>query len=75
MIVGIVKDGSGEIPLEEFRGADDTDAAVSAFCADHTPPLTPSDYVGIDTGWAPGAGWESGAGRASGAAGAGPGAG
>jgi len=55
MIVGIVRDGSGEIPLEEFREAADVAAGVAAFCADHTPPLDPADYVGIDTGWAPGA--------------------
>ena len=48
MIVGIVKVGPGAVPLEEFREAASTAAAVSAFCAEHSPPLTESDYLGVD---------------------------
>lgn len=52
MLVGIVKIGSGSVPLEEFREGSDPAAAVAAFCA--APPTDPADYLGIDTGWLPG---------------------
>jgi hypothetical protein len=42
----------GIVPLEEFRIAANPAAAVAAFCAEYTPPLSEGDYLGIDTGWA-----------------------
>ena len=51
MIVGIVRVDGGIVPLEEFRAAPTPAVAISAFCAEYTPPLSESDYLGIDTGW------------------------
>jgi hypothetical protein len=48
MIVGIIKIGSGLIPLEEFRPATDLSSAVSSFCSEQAPPLDPIDYLGVD---------------------------
>ena len=48
MIVGIVKIGSGIVPLEEFRPGDDVTVAISSFCSEQSPPLDPVDYFGID---------------------------
>ena len=48
MIVGIVKIGSGIVPIEEFRPGDDVTFAISSFCSEQSPPLDPVDYFGID---------------------------
>ena len=54
MIVGIVKLGSGVVPLEEFRAGTDVTSVVTSFCNDHTPALNPIDFLGVDTGWTSG---------------------
>jgi len=46
VIVGIVQVGSDTV--EEFRTATDLVAGVASFCAEHSPPLVPADYLGID---------------------------
>lgn len=48
MIVGIIKIGAGLVALEEFRAAENEAAAVSEFCTECTPPLTNSDYMGVN---------------------------
>lgn len=51
MIVAIIKNGTEKIPVQEFRVAASTAAAVTAFCNEYTPPKSSSDYTGYDTGW------------------------
>jgi len=51
MIVAIIPQGTGKIRVEEFREAVDEATAVAAFCAEYTPPKTPADYLGYNTGW------------------------
>ena len=52
MIVAITAEStSGQTNVEEFRDAETTAAAVTAFCNDYTPPLDPADWLGVDTGW------------------------
>ena len=53
MIVGIVRNGSGLIAVEEFRSGNDVASALAAFCSQHSPPLDPADYFAFDTGWFP----------------------
>ena len=48
MIVGIIKIGTGLVALEEVRKADSEALAVSEFCNECTPVLTPSDYLGVN---------------------------
>jgi hypothetical protein len=51
MIVAIIKQLSGIVPVEEFREDIDEASAVDAFCLEYAPPLNPLDYLGFDTGW------------------------
>ncbi len=51
MIVAIVKQLSGIVPIEEFRVAVDEATAVDDFCSEYNPPLNPADYLGFDSGW------------------------
>lgn len=51
MIVAIILNGTGKVPVTEFREAATTADAVSDFCNDYTPPKSTSDYTGYDTGW------------------------
>lgn len=51
MIVGLVKLGAGIVPFEEFRNVESTAVAVADFCTEYTPPLSESDYRGIDMNW------------------------
>ena len=53
MIVAIVKasPSTGQVAIEELRVAASVAAAVSAFVAEYSPPLSAGDYLGHDTGW------------------------
>lgn len=51
MIVAIVKQLAGIVPIEEFREAVDEATAVVDFCFAYTPHLDPNDYLGYDSGW------------------------
>ena len=48
MIVAIIKTETGLSAVQEFRNAEDEATAVSDFCNEYTPPLTDSDYLGVD---------------------------
>ena len=52
MIVAIAKlgDGTGQVPLEEFREAATTAAALTAFVTAYNTPLNEADYIAHDTG-------------------------
>lgn len=52
MIVAIVAQGAGVLPVQEFRESVDAATAVSDYCAEYTPPKNTADYLGYDTGWA-----------------------
>jgi hypothetical protein len=52
MIVAIVKNQPGIVPIEQFRQTETAQEALDAFLAIPTiPPRVPSDWVAIDTGW------------------------
>jgi len=51
MIVAIMRVGTGKVVVQEFREAASESDAVTAFCNEYSPPKTPSDYLGYDTGW------------------------
>ncbi len=55
MIVAIAESSASVVPVLEFRQAASTAAAVTDYVNDYTPPRDPADYVGIDSGWSPGA--------------------
>lgn len=48
MIVAIIKTETGLSAVQEFRTALDEATAVSDFCNEYTPPLTDSDYLGVN---------------------------
>ncbi len=51
MIVAIIRAGSGQVPIEEFREADSTATALTAFVNDYSTPLLEADYIAHDTGF------------------------
>ena len=55
MIVAIAEASASVVPAREFRQAASTADAVTDYVNDYTPPRDPADYVGIDSGWSPGA--------------------
>jgi len=55
MIVAIAEASASVVPVLEFRQAATTADAVTDYVNDYTPPRDPADYVGVDSGWSPGA--------------------
>lgn len=51
LVAIVVNQGVGKVKVEEVREAASTSAAVTAFCNEYTPPKSPGDYFGYDTGW------------------------
>jgi len=55
MIVAIAEASASVVPVLEFRQAATTADAVTDYVNGYTPPRDPADYVGVDSGWSPGA--------------------
>lgn len=53
MLVAIIDQTtpSGKVKVREVRQGVSEAAVITAFVADYTPPLTPGDWLGYDTGW------------------------
>jgi hypothetical protein len=57
MLVAIVETGTGEVPTIVIAAGADVATAISIWTNSYSPPLNPSNYIGVDTGW-PGPGAE-----------------